>query len=57
MKSRRILLFVRIFALGAGDARRFLAEEDSISRDNFVNIGKRMGPTGQSKLIYRQRAG
>jgi SAM-dependent methyltransferase len=51
----RILFYIRIFLLGARDARKFLAEEESIFGNHFVNIRKGMSPTGQSKLICGDR--
>jgi len=53
----RFLFYVRIFFLGAKDARKFLMEEDSILGGKFKNITKVMSPTGQSKLIYGEKGG
>jgi len=53
----RLLFYVRIFFLGAKDARKFLREEDSIFGGEFKNITKVMSPTGQSKLIYGEKGG
>jgi ubiquinone/menaquinone biosynthesis C-methylase UbiE len=51
----RLLFYVRIFFLGAKDARKFLMEEGSILGGRFKNITKVMSPTGQSKLIYGEK--
>ena len=53
----RLLFYVRIFFLGAKDARKFLMEEGSIFGGRFKNITKVMSPTGQSKLIYGEKGG
>jgi ubiquinone/menaquinone biosynthesis C-methylase UbiE len=53
----RFLFYVRIFFLGAKDARKFLAEEGAIFGERFKNITKVMSPTGQSKLIYGEKGG
>jgi len=53
----RLLFYVRIFFLGAKDARKFLREEDSIFGGEFKTITKVMSPTGQSKLIYGEKGG
>jgi demethylmenaquinone methyltransferase/2-methoxy-6-polyprenyl-1,4-benzoquinol methylase len=53
----RLLFYVRIFFLGAKDARKFLSEEGSIFGERFKNITKVMSPTGQSKLIYGEKGG
>lgn len=53
----RLLFYVRIFFLGARDARKFLSEEGSIFGERFKNITKVMSPTGQSKLIYGEKGG
>jgi ubiquinone/menaquinone biosynthesis C-methylase UbiE len=53
----RLLFYVRLFFLGAKDARKFLAEEGSIFGKSFKNITKVMSPTGQSKLIYAEKGG
>jgi demethylmenaquinone methyltransferase/2-methoxy-6-polyprenyl-1,4-benzoquinol methylase len=53
----RLLFYVRLFFLGAKDARKFLAEEGSIFGKRFKNITKVMSPTGQSKLIYGEKGG
>jgi demethylmenaquinone methyltransferase/2-methoxy-6-polyprenyl-1,4-benzoquinol methylase len=53
----RLLFYVRIFFLGAKDARKFLAEEGSIFGKRFKNITKVMSSTGQSKLIYGEKGG
>jgi ubiquinone/menaquinone biosynthesis C-methylase UbiE len=55
---QRLLFYVRIFFLGAKDARKFLGEEGSIFGKRFKNmITKVMSPTGQSKLIYGEKGG
>lgn len=51
----RLLFYVRIFFLGAKDARKFLRGEESIFGGEFKNITKVMSPTGQSKLIYAEK--
>jgi ubiquinone/menaquinone biosynthesis C-methylase UbiE len=53
----RLLFYVRIFFLGARDARKFLREEDSIFGGEFKNITNELSPTGQSKLIYGEKGG
>ncbi len=53
----RLLFYIRIFFLGAKDARKFLSEEGSIFGERFKNITKVMSPTGQSKLIYGEKGG
>ena len=53
----RLLFYVRIFFLGAKDARKFLNEEDSIFGGDFKNITRVMSTTGQSKLIYGEKGG
>jgi demethylmenaquinone methyltransferase/2-methoxy-6-polyprenyl-1,4-benzoquinol methylase len=53
----RLLFYVRVFFLGAKDARKFLSEEGSIFGEEFENITKVMSPTGQSKLIYGEKGG
>jgi demethylmenaquinone methyltransferase/2-methoxy-6-polyprenyl-1,4-benzoquinol methylase len=53
----RLLFYVRIFFLGAKDARKFLAEEGSILGERFENITRVTSPTGQSKLIYGEKGG
>jgi demethylmenaquinone methyltransferase/2-methoxy-6-polyprenyl-1,4-benzoquinol methylase len=53
----RVLFYVRLFFLGAKDARKFLREEDSIFGEKFKRITKVMSPTGQSKLIYGEKGG
>jgi ubiquinone/menaquinone biosynthesis C-methylase UbiE len=53
----RFLFYVRLFFLGAKDARKFLGEEDSILGGEFKNITKVMSLTGQSKLIYGEKGG
>jgi demethylmenaquinone methyltransferase/2-methoxy-6-polyprenyl-1,4-benzoquinol methylase len=53
----RLLFYIRIFFLGARDARKFLSEEGSIFGERFKNITKVMSPTGQSKLIYGEKGG
>jgi demethylmenaquinone methyltransferase/2-methoxy-6-polyprenyl-1,4-benzoquinol methylase len=53
----RLLFYVRLFFLGAKDARQFLAEEGSIFGKRFKNITRVMSPTGQSKLIYGEKGG
>ena len=54
---QRLLFYVRIFFLGARDARKFLTEEGSIFGEGFKNITKMMSPTGQSKLICGEKGG
>jgi demethylmenaquinone methyltransferase/2-methoxy-6-polyprenyl-1,4-benzoquinol methylase len=56
-RVQRFLFYVRIFFLGARDARKFLTEEDSIFGESFKNVTKMMSPTGQSKLIYGEKGG
>jgi demethylmenaquinone methyltransferase/2-methoxy-6-polyprenyl-1,4-benzoquinol methylase len=51
----RLLFYVRIFFLGAKDARRFLGEEESILGEHFKKVTGQMSPTGQSKLIYAEK--
>lgn len=51
----RLLFYVRIFFLGAKDARKFLAEEGSILGERFKNITRVMSPTGQSKLVCGEK--
>jgi demethylmenaquinone methyltransferase/2-methoxy-6-polyprenyl-1,4-benzoquinol methylase len=51
----RLLFYVRIFFLGAKDARKFLGEEESILGERFKNVAGEMSPTGQSKLIYVEK--
>lgn len=51
----RLLFYIRIFFLGAIDARKFLSEEGAIFGGKFKNITKLMSPTGQSKLIYGEK--
>jgi ubiquinone/menaquinone biosynthesis C-methylase UbiE len=53
----RLLFYIRLFFLGAKDARQFLAEEGSILGKRFKNITRAMSPTGQSKLIYGEKGG
>jgi ubiquinone/menaquinone biosynthesis C-methylase UbiE len=53
----RLLFYVRIFFLGAKDARKFLSEEGSIFGGRFKNVTKVMSPTGQSKLICGEKEG
>ncbi len=53
----RLLFYIRIFFLGAKDARKFLSEEGPIFGERFKNITKVMSPTGQSKLIYGEKGG
>jgi len=56
-KLVRLLFYIRIFFLGARDARKFLTEEDSIFGESFKNITKMMSWTGQSKLICGEKGG
>ena len=51
----RLLFYVRLLFLGSKDARKFLAEEESIFGERFENIAGQMSPTGQSKLIYAEK--
>jgi demethylmenaquinone methyltransferase/2-methoxy-6-polyprenyl-1,4-benzoquinol methylase len=51
----RLFFYLRIFFLGAKDARKFLSEEGLIFGERFKNITKMMSPTGQSKLIYAEK--
>ena len=53
----QLLFYIRIFFLGAKDARKFLSEEGLIFGERFKNITKVMSPTGQSKLIYGEKGG
>jgi ubiquinone/menaquinone biosynthesis C-methylase UbiE len=53
----RLLFYVRIFFLGAKDARTFLGEEESIVGEHFKKVTGQMSPTGQSKLIYAEKGG
>jgi ubiquinone/menaquinone biosynthesis C-methylase UbiE len=53
----RLLFYVRIFFLGAKDARKFLIEEGSIFGESFNNVTKVMSPTGRSKLICGEKGG
>jgi demethylmenaquinone methyltransferase/2-methoxy-6-polyprenyl-1,4-benzoquinol methylase len=53
----RFLFYIRIFFLGARDARKFLTEEGSIFGERFKNITKVVSPTGKSKLIYGEKGG
>jgi demethylmenaquinone methyltransferase/2-methoxy-6-polyprenyl-1,4-benzoquinol methylase len=53
----RLLFYIRIFFLGAGDAREFLEKGESVLGERFKNIAKEMSPTGQSKLIYGEKEG
>jgi ubiquinone/menaquinone biosynthesis C-methylase UbiE len=51
----RLLFYVRIFFLGAADAKKFLEEEEAVLGERFINIAKEMSPTGQSNLIYGEK--
>jgi len=51
----RLLFYIRIFFLGASDAKKFLGEEEAVLGERFKNIAKEMSPTGQSKLIYGEK--
>jgi demethylmenaquinone methyltransferase/2-methoxy-6-polyprenyl-1,4-benzoquinol methylase len=51
----RLLFYVRIFFLGAKDARKFLGEEETILGGRFKKVLGQMSPTGQSKLIYAEK--
>jgi ubiquinone/menaquinone biosynthesis C-methylase UbiE len=51
----RLLFHIRIFFLGAGDAKEFLEKGESVLGERFRNIAKEMSPTGQSKLIYGEK--
>jgi len=51
----RLLFYIRIFFLGAGDAKKFLGEEEALLGERFINIAKEMSPTGQSQLIYGEK--
>ncbi|NWF94023.1 MAG: class I SAM-dependent methyltransferase [Syntrophaceae bacterium] len=53
----RLLFYIRIFFLGASDAKKFLEEEEAVLGERFKNIGKEMSPTGQSKVIYGEKGG
>jgi len=53
----RLLFYIRLFFLGAKDARKFLNEEGSIFGESFKNINKVMSPTGKSKLICGEKGG
>jgi ubiquinone/menaquinone biosynthesis C-methylase UbiE len=51
----RIFFYTRIFLLGSRDARKFLAEGESIFPKDFENIRKMKSPTGQSMLLYGEK--
>lgn len=51
----RVFFYIRIFFLGSKDARKFLAEEESILPKDFENVRKMRSPTGQSMLIYGEK--
>lgn len=53
----RLLFYIRIFFLGASDAKKFLSEEGLILSERFKNITSLMSPTGQTKLIYGEKKG
>jgi ubiquinone/menaquinone biosynthesis C-methylase UbiE len=53
----RLLFRVRIFFLGASDAKKFLEQEEAVLGEWFKNITTEMSPTGQSKLIYGEKEG
>jgi ubiquinone/menaquinone biosynthesis C-methylase UbiE len=53
----KLLFHIRIFFLGARDARQFLKEGESIFGKGFQNISKEMSPTGQSRLIHAEKKG
>ena len=53
----RFLFYIRIFFLGARDARKFLGEEESRLGESFKNVAGQMSPTGRSKLIYGEKGG
>jgi demethylmenaquinone methyltransferase/2-methoxy-6-polyprenyl-1,4-benzoquinol methylase len=53
----RLLFYVRIYFLGAKDAREFLGEEESILGGHFEKVTGQMSPTGQSKLICAEKGG
>jgi demethylmenaquinone methyltransferase/2-methoxy-6-polyprenyl-1,4-benzoquinol methylase len=56
-RTQRLLFYIRLFFLGAKDARKFLLEERTILGGSFRNITSRMSPSGQSKLIYGEKGG
>jgi ubiquinone/menaquinone biosynthesis C-methylase UbiE len=53
----RLLFYVRIFFLGATDAKKFLREEETVLGERFKNIAKEVSPTGQSLLVYGEKGG
>jgi demethylmenaquinone methyltransferase/2-methoxy-6-polyprenyl-1,4-benzoquinol methylase len=53
----RLLFYIRIFFLGASDAKKFLQEEEAVLGEGFKNIAKEMSPSGQSKLIHGEKGG
>jgi ubiquinone/menaquinone biosynthesis C-methylase UbiE len=53
----RLLFYIRIFFLGASDAKQFLEEEEAVLGERFRNIAREMSPTGRSKLIYGEKGG
>jgi ubiquinone/menaquinone biosynthesis C-methylase UbiE len=56
-RTQRFLFYIRLFFLGAEDARKFLVEERAILGGSFRNITSRMSPRGQSKLICGEKGG
>ena len=52
-----LLFYVRIFFLGASDAKEFLEKGESVLGERFMNITKELSPTGQSKLIRGEKKG
>jgi demethylmenaquinone methyltransferase/2-methoxy-6-polyprenyl-1,4-benzoquinol methylase len=55
--STRLLFYVRIFFLGASDAKEFLEKGEAVLGEGFTNITKELSPTGQSKLIQGEKEG
>jgi len=56
-RTQRFLFYIRLFFLGAKDARTFLLEERTILGESFRNIKSVMSPTGRSKIIYGDKGG
>jgi demethylphylloquinol methyltransferase len=53
----RLFFYIRIFFLGASDAKKFLEGEEAVLDERFKNIAREMSPTGQSILIYGEKGG
>jgi len=51
----RLLFYIRIYFLGASDAKKFLKEGEAVLGERFKNTAKEMSPTGQSQLIYGEK--